>query len=100
MKDVEQGTDGSFLVNARISIKAFNDRFSVEVPLADEYETMGGYLHKLTGRIPVLNEEILHDNLSFTIVKKSQRRIRLVKFRKTLRTPPDWNANPPAPSAG
>ncbi len=100
VKDVEQGTDGSFLVNARISIKAFNDRFSVEVPLADEYETMGGYLHKLTGRIPVLNEEILHDNLSFTIVKKSQRRIRLVKFRKTLRTPPDWNANPPAPSAG
>jgi putative hemolysin len=100
VKDVEQGTDGSFLVNARISIKAFNDRFSVEVPLADEYETMGGYLHKLTGRIPVLNEEILHDNLSFTIVKKSQRRIRLVKFRKTLRTPPDWNANPPGPSAG
>jgi putative hemolysin len=100
VRDVEQGTDGSFLVNARISIKDFNDRFGVKVPLADEYETIGGFLHKLTGRIPVLNEEILHDNLSFTIVKNSQRRIRLVRFRKALRIPPDESANPPGPPAG
>ena len=100
VRDVEQGTDGSFLVNARISIKDLNDRFGVKVPLADEYETIGGFLHKLTGRIPVLNEEILHDNLSFTIVKNSQRRIRLVRFRKALRVPPDESANPPGPPAG
>jgi len=100
IRDVEQGTDGSFLVNARISIKDFNDRFGVEVPLADEYETIGGFLHKLTGRIPDMNEEIPHDDLSFTIVKKSQRRIRLVKFRKSVRTAPDQTSNHGVPSTG
>ncbi|MCZ6776116.1 MAG: hemolysin family protein [Ignavibacteria bacterium] len=82
LKDVESAADGSFLVNARISVKNFNERFQVSVPEMDEYETMSGFLHKLTGRIPELNEEIMHENLCFTIVKKSQRRIRLVRFRK------------------
>jgi CBS domain containing-hemolysin-like protein len=90
LKDVESGTDDSFLVNARIPVKDFNERFQVSVPEMDEYETMSGFLHKLTGRIPELNEEIMHENLSFTIVKKSQRRIRLVRFR---------NINKPAASA-
>ena len=81
LKDVESATDGSFLVNARIPVKNFNERFQVSVPEMDEYETMSGFLHKLTGRIPELNEEIMHENLCFTIVKKSQRRIRLVRFR-------------------
>ena len=82
LKDVESSADGSFLVNARVSIRYFNDRFDVTVPETDEYETLSGFLYKLTGRIPDLNEEIQHDRLSFTIMKKSQRRIRLVKVRK------------------
>jgi CBS domain containing-hemolysin-like protein len=82
LKDIESVGDGSFLVNARTQIKAFNERFQVELPQTDEYETISGFLYKLTGRIPELNEEILYENLKFTIVKKSQRRIRLVRVRK------------------
>ena len=83
VKDVELSPDGTFIVNARMSIRDFNDRFDTHIPEADEYETVSGFLHKLTGRIPDLNEEITHETLSFTIIKKSQRRIRLVKFRKS-----------------
>ena len=82
VKDVESSADGSFLVNGRMSIHAFNERFHIELPETDEYETMSGFLHKQTGRIPELNEEIRCENYSFTIVKKSQRRIRLVKVKK------------------
>lgn len=82
VKDVESSSDGSFVINARISIHDFNERFNVELPQTDEYETMSGFLHKLTGRIPDLNEEIRFEHYSFTIVKKSQRRIRLVKVKK------------------
>jgi len=63
-------------------LKDFNERFQAEVPLEGEYETISGLLHKLAGRIPDVNEEIHYDNLSFTIMKKSQRRIRLVRLRK------------------
>ncbi len=86
VKDVEASPDGTFMINARMSIKDFNERFEARIPEADEYETLSGFLHKLTGRIPELNEEINHEALSFTIIKKSQRRIRLVRFRKSGNT--------------
>ena len=83
LKDIESTADGSFMVNARIPVKDFNERFRASVPETDEYETVSGFLHKQTGRIPELNEEIAYESLAFTIVKKSQRRIRLVKVRRT-----------------
>jgi CBS domain containing-hemolysin-like protein len=82
VRDVEAANDGSFLVNARMSIHDFNERFGVELPQTDEYDTMSGFLHKHTGRIPELNEEVRFENYLFIIVKKSQRRIRLVRVKK------------------
>jgi CBS domain containing-hemolysin-like protein len=84
LKDVEQSTDGSSLVNAKMDIKDFNEKFVVEIPDDPEYETIGGFLAKLTGHIPEQNEEIRYGNLHFTIVKKSQRRLRQVKVSKSL----------------
>jgi putative hemolysin len=82
LKDVESSADGSFLVNGRISVGAFNERFQTSIPEADEYDTLSGFLNKLAGRIPDLNEELKTEVLAFTIVKKGQRRIRQVKVRK------------------
>jgi putative hemolysin len=82
LKDVEVSADGTFLVNARMPISAFNERFGSAIPEGGEFETISGFLHKVTGRIPELNEVITHDRFDFTIMKKSQRRIRLVKVRK------------------
>lgn len=87
LKDIEQAADGSFLVNARTSIRDFNERFQANLPEAEEYETVSGFLNKIAGRIPELNEEIIFDGMSFAIVKKSQRRIRLVRVRKTDKNP-------------
>jgi putative hemolysin len=95
LKDVEQAADGTFLVNARMPIKEFNERFVAEIPPADDYETIGGLLQKLTGRIPEIGEVISHDNLTFTVMKKSQRRIRQVKLRKR-----EQGAGQPTPTQG
>ncbi|MDI6778832.1 MAG: hemolysin family protein [Bacteroidota bacterium] len=79
LKEIETSADGTVLVNARINIKDFNEKFNANIPEDDEYETISGFLHKLTGKIPELNEEIHYMDLTFVIVKKSQRRIRQVK---------------------
>lgn len=86
LKDIESTGDGSFLVNARISVKDFNERFKAGVPEMDEYETVSGFLNKMTGHIPELNEEVRFENYLFTILKKSQRRIRLVKVKRIDKT--------------
>jgi putative hemolysin len=94
IRDVEPRSDGSFHVNARMTIGDFNERFGSDVPEAPEYETISGFLHKRAGRIPDLNEEIRYNRLSFTIVKKSQRRIRVVRVKK-LEPPPPTSDSPP-----
>ena len=76
-------------LNTRIPLKDFNERFDASVPEEEEYDTLGGLFHKLTGRIPELNDTIRHEDFSFTIVKKSQRRIRLVKVRRSEKAPPE-----------
>lgn len=86
VKDVEQASDGSFLVNGRIAVKGFNERFDAHLPEGEGYDTLGGFLHKSAGKIPELNEVITFESHVFTVVKKSQRRIRLVKVRR--QTPP------------
>jgi CBS domain containing-hemolysin-like protein len=83
LKDVEQSADGSALVNTRISIDQFNEKFDVEIPDDPEYDTLNGFLSKITGSIPELHEEITYNKLQFTVMKKSHRRIRQVKVRKT-----------------
>jgi putative hemolysin len=82
VRDVEQSGDGSFLVNARMGIRDFNERFQTDVPIAPEYDTISGFVQKLAGRIGEVGEETVFDDLQFTIVKKSQRRIRLVRFKR------------------
>lgn len=79
LKEIETAADGSFLVNARINIKDFNQKFHANIPENPDYETISGFLHKISGRIPEMGEEIIYEDIKFIIVKKSLRRIRQVK---------------------
>ena len=82
LKEVETSADGSFLVSARLLVKDFNEKFGCDIPEDSDYETVGGFLHKLTGRIPDSNETIRHKDLTFTVVTKSERRVRQLKVKK------------------
>jgi CBS domain containing-hemolysin-like protein len=82
LKDVESISEDAFVVNARMAVTDFNEQFGASIPPSADYETLGGFLQKHTGRIPDLNEEILHENLSLTVIKKSQRRVKMLKVKR------------------
>lgn len=84
LKELEASADGAILVNARMTVNDFNKKLNVEIPEDTDYETISGFLHKVTGRIPDLNEEIRYKNLTFMVIKKSERRIRQVKVKKVV----------------
>jgi CBS domain containing-hemolysin-like protein len=84
-KSVEQASDGSVIVDAALSIADFNVQFRAQLPEAPDYETLAGYLQKITGRLPESNEEIKTQNFIFTILTKSARRIRQVKVSPFLK---------------
>jgi CBS domain containing-hemolysin-like protein len=79
--DIEISQDGSSLVQGSISIHDFNDKFGTAVPEDADYDTISGFLHKVTGKIPELHEEIKFENISFSVVKKNERRIRQIKIK-------------------
>jgi len=79
-------TDGTWIVDGGMNISDFNKTFSAQVPEDVDYETVNGFLHKLTGRIPENKEEIQFGNLSFTIMRKSERRIEKIKVKRYLQT--------------
>ena len=82
VKEVDQAADGSALVDAQMDIEDFNAKFGTDIPDDPDYETLNGFLFKLTGKIPEIKEEIHYGNLQFTIMKKTLRRIRQVKVRR------------------
>lgn len=80
-RDIETSVDGSVMVNAGMSIHDFNEKFESSIPDDADYETLSGFLHKITGRIPELFEEIPFENITFAVVKKNERRIRQVRVK-------------------
>jgi CBS domain containing-hemolysin-like protein len=91
IKDIEQAVDGATVVNARIGINDFNEKIGSKlgtgIPEDPDYDTVNGFLYKITGHIPEINEEIKFDNLRFTVMKKAQRRVRQVKVTKESARP-------------
>ena len=75
----DKKNDGSTVVDAAMSIAEFNAHFPKPLPEDSDYETLAGYLQKITGRLPEIKEEIQTENFTFAILTKSARRIRQVK---------------------
>ncbi len=95
-KSVVQASDGSSTVDATISVGDFNQQFGAEIPEAADYGTLGGFLQKLTGRIPELHEEIRQNNLVFTITGKRGLRIKVVSVKRVFPSSEPSNVLPPS----
>ena len=74
--------DRTALVDGHFRIDDLNDRFEVTVPEEDGYDTIGGYLCSVFGRVPKRGEMHNLDSLEFTIMDANPRRVRLVQVIK------------------
>ncbi|MCK4546701.1 MAG: HlyC/CorC family transporter [Candidatus Eisenbacteria sp.] len=57
--------DGTMRVQARMDLDDFNDLFGVTLPEGD-YDTIGGFVISLWGRLPTVGEEISYENFNFS----------------------------------
>jgi CBS domain containing-hemolysin-like protein len=87
LQEVSRASDGSAIVDAKISISDFNGQFGGSIPEDPDYETIAGYLHKVTGRYPEVNEEIKAGGFEFKVMSKTSRRIRQVRVRASAPKP-------------
>jgi CBS domain containing-hemolysin-like protein len=74
---VEPIDEDTIRVDAKLPIDEVNDLFGVELP-HDEWDTVGGLVFGLTGRVPVAGEKVRYDSLEFTTERVTGRRIQKV----------------------
>lgn len=73
--------DGSMLVDCRLNIDEFEDYFSVTVP-RERFDTVGGWLFHMLGRVPVEGEELCTQGLVMTVEACDERKIHTVRVRR------------------
>ena len=85
--------DGGFLVDARLEIEKLEEHLKIEFPEGD-FESVGGFIIHLLGKIPEVGEKTSFGNFDITIQKGDQR-----KIDKVLITPKRNNGSTPGNSS-
>jgi CBS domain containing-hemolysin-like protein len=76
-----QISEDEFLFSARLEIDYLNQKYKLELPVSDEYETLAGLIISHHEDIPAEHEEIqIHDFL-FIITRASESRIEEVRMK-------------------
>ncbi|AZQ43619.1 hemolysin family protein [Nonlabens ponticola] len=75
-----QISDDEYKLSARIEVDYLNERYKLELPESEQYETLGGLIVHVTENIPDEGEEVIIDQFQFTILEKSHNKIDLVKL--------------------
>ena len=63
-----------WVVDAMVGLEDFEETVGVELP-RDGYETLGGFIYSLEGKVPEKDQQLEWENLQFIIRAKRERRI-------------------------
>ncbi|MCL5772922.1 MAG: hemolysin family protein [Firmicutes bacterium] len=81
MPPVEKLEDGSYSVDAKMIIEDVNDLVDANLS-AEEFETIGGQVYGILGRVPTQGENVEIDNLMITVEKVHRQRITRLILKK------------------
>ena len=76
--------DGTFLVQAQIHIEDLNQQLNIDLPLADDYQTLAGFLLNKLQRFPQDGESLDYGDWNFTVISTVGPRIDRVRVKKGL----------------
>ena len=71
-----------FVFSGRLEIDYLNDKYKLELPVSEEYDTLAGYIIHHHESIPKLNNLMIIKNYQYRILKVSQIRIELVHVKR------------------
>lgn len=77
---VAKKTDDGFLLSGRMEIDRVNAMFGLNIPVSDEYMTVGGLILSKAKGFPKVNEKVTVSNYCFRILKRGETKIELVEL--------------------
>ena len=78
---VEQVAENEAIVDARLSIDAFNRMFDLEITSKD-FDTVGGFVYNQLGKMPAIGDEVRVNGLLVHVLSMAGRRIKKVHVVK------------------
>ena len=75
--------DNTVIADGNISIEKINHILNIEIP-ENDFETLGGFIFDLLGRVPKKGEKIKYQNFQVVIERVAKNRIKRVKIVKDL----------------
>jgi CBS domain containing-hemolysin-like protein len=76
---------GQYIFSGRLELDYLNEKYNLELPESEEYDTLAGYIIYQYQSIPKLNDKIIVGQYEFRILKVSRTRIDLVQLKSLQR---------------
>jgi CBS domain containing-hemolysin-like protein len=76
----KQLSENEYLFSARLEIDYLNEKYKLDIPVSEEYETLAGFIIHYYKSIPAPGDEIETDLFKFKILKASGNRLEEVKM--------------------
>ncbi len=73
-------SDNDYVFSGRLEIDYLNDKYHLNIPENEDYETIAGFILFYTERLPGVNDQVTIDNFKLRILKVSDTRVELVKL--------------------
>jgi putative hemolysin len=81
LKEIEEIAENRFIVDGRTDIGKANQKLSIKLP-EEEFETVGGFVLGLFGRLPAEGDQVRYGNLMFTVLRLRKNRIARIRVLK------------------
>ena len=76
----KESEEGTFELSARLEVEHLNEKYGLEIPTDDEYDTLAGYILFNTEEIPQENDYFKIDHFKITVLEVSENRIDTVRL--------------------
>lgn len=81
-KPLEQIAANSYTIDGKMLIEDINRELDLNLPLNEDYDTIGGFVVSMLGKMPSVGDAIKYENIDIKIERVLKRRITRVKLFK------------------
>ncbi|MDH4163187.1 MAG: hemolysin family protein [Nitrospirota bacterium] len=86
LREIDEVAANRYVIDGKTDIGKVNRKLGVTIP-EDEFETLGGFVLGLFGRLPAEGDQLRYDNLMITVLRLRKNRIARVRVLKYVEEP-------------
>ncbi|MBP7651931.1 HlyC/CorC family transporter [Candidatus Dependentiae bacterium] len=79
-ESIVKNNNKEFIIDAKLNLEELNEKLNIDLPVSENYESLGGFLIFLVDELPEQGREILYNGYKFVVVSATKTRIFKVKL--------------------